>query len=409
MKVCAFPGCLSGVPQVAELAFQKNRARVDGFHHYCRRCQNSRMRATHEKRTLSGIKTVRAPVNESGPAGTYEQLQIARLKGEKSRLESQVKELEKMVLSADRLRDVIGTMGPSEAQSNPEWLKGANRQRSTHGTAVLFLSDIHFDEVVLPSQIGGCNEYNRDIAVSSLHNTFRNSIALLKGFIARPKYDGMVVALGGDLLSGNIHEELVESNEAPIQVSMRVLTDILIEGIGTLADEFKKIHVPCVTGNHGRMHKKPRAKNRAFENFEWTVYQNLATYFKRDSRVTFDVADGSDAFFNVYQSRFCLTHGDQFRGGDGIGGIMVPIMRGAAKKQVRQQAISDPFDVLMMGHWHQYIHQNRLVINGSVKGYDEYAYQNNFGFEPPMQALWVQHPMISVPTFRMPVLCRKGA
>ena len=50
----------------------------------------------------------------------------------------------------------------------------------------------------------------------------------------------------------------------------------------------------------------------------------------------------------------------------------------------------------------QYIHLTRLIVNGSLKGYDEYAYNNNFGFEPPQQALWLTHPKHGI-TFRMPV------
>jgi hypothetical protein len=59
---------------------------------------------------------------------------------------------------------------------------------------------------------------------------------------------------------------------------------------------------------------------------------------------------------------------------------------------------------MMCGHWHQYIHLSRLIVNGSLKGYDEYAYQNNFGFEEPQQALFVVHPRHGI-TYRMPVNC----
>ena len=38
------------------------------------------------------------------------------------------------------------------------------------------------------------------------------------------------------------------------------------------------------------------------------------------------------------------------------------------------------------------IQLQRLIVNGSLKGYDEYAYANNFGYEPPRQALWITHP-----------------
>src|SRR4029077_2722908 len=336
---------------------------------------------------------------------TREQLQIARLKQEVSRLKAHTSELEKLAIASDGVRDLLGTLGAPNVISDPEWLRGASEKRSVTGTAVLFVSDIHFDEVVAREQVGGSNEYDREIATQSIKNTFRSAIILLKGFMAAPKYDGIVCPLGGDLLSGNIHEELQLTNEQPIQVSMLALEELLIEGLGGLADEFGKVHVPCVVGNHGRMTRKPVAKNRAFESFEWPIYQRLAAYFKQDSRLTFDIPDGPDSFFSIYSTRFCLTHGDQFRGGDGVGWILVPIGRGLSRKQFRQQAMGDPFDVMMIGHWHQYIQLSNLIINGSIKGMDEYAYQGNFAFQEPEQALFVVHPEVGV-TARWPVKCR---
>ena len=60
------------------------------------------------------------------------------------------------------------------------------------------------------------------------------------------------------------------------------------------------------------------------------------------------------------------------------------------------------YDTMLLGHWHQLIQLERLIVNGSLKGYDEYAYSNNFGFEPPRQALWLTHPDHGL-TFSMPV------
>ncbi len=353
------------------------------------------------------VEPVAAPAPEA-PLTTPERLHIARLKRSLADSQSYARDLEKQVLTGDVMREMIGSLGAPNVEANPEWLRGANRQRSTHGTGVLFISDNHLDEVVNPREIGGCNEYNREIARFRMQNTFRNAISLLKGYMAAPMYDGIVCALGGDLVSGNIHDELVETNAAPMNSTMIFAEEVLTEGIGELADEFGSVHVPCVTGNHGRHHKKPRAKQRAIHNYEWSVYQRLVRNFRNDGRVTFDIPEGPDAMFNVYKRRFCLTHGDQFSGGGGIGGIMVPIMRGLSKKSQRQVAIGDSFDVAMMGHWHQYIHTNALIINGSSKGYDEYASANNFTFEPPQQALWIEHPEVGA-TFRMPVLCDKAA
>ena len=43
----------------------------------------------------------------------------------------------------------------------------------------------------------------------------------------------------------------------------------------------------------------------------------------------------------------------------------------------------------------------KFIVNGSLIGYNEYAY-NNYGFEPPRQALRITHPERGI-TFHMPV------
>ena len=60
------------------------------------------------------------------------------------------------------------------------------------------------------------------------------------------------------------------------------------------------------------------------------------------------------------------------------------------------------YDTMLCGHFHQYVQLQRLIVNGSLKGYDEYAYANNFPYEPAQQALWLTHPKYRV-TYRMPV------
>ena len=44
----------------------------------------------------------------------------------------------------------------------------------------------------------------------------------------------------------------------------------------------------------------------------------------------------------------------------------------------------------------------RFITNGSLIGYNEYAYQGNFGFEEPQQALFITHKDRGI-TWRMPI------
>jgi len=54
------------------------------------------------------------------------------------------------------------------------------------------------------------------------------------------------------------------------------------------------------------------------------------------------------------------------------------------------------------GHFHKRMLTARLRGNGSLKGYDEYAADNNFGFEPPSQNFWITHVDHGI-TFDAPV------
>lgn len=334
-------------------------------------------------------------------------LEIAKLKNENTHLTDYVRELESESVSVSKLKRMIGSMDCTTLGESSDWIKGPREVKgSTSGIPTLFLSDIHFDEVVRPEQVNHVNEFNHEIAVARLKHTFQTTIDLLKLYLLKTDYDGIICALGGDLLSGNIHEELAETNEQTIMKSILDLSDILAAGIGGLADEFGRVFVPCVVGNHGRLHKKPRYKYRIEQNYEWLVYQFLQRHFKSDTRVSFLIPDAPDAQWTIYGRTYNLNHGDQFKGGTGISGIFSPLMLGMARKQKKQNAIGQPFDVMMNGHWHQYLHTDYLIVNGSVKGYDEFANMHNFNFEPPQQALFVSHPT-KREIFRMPILCDK--
>lgn len=325
------------------------------------------------------------------------------LKAQLKQLREQLDASHEDTISNERLVRIIRNAADSEPQSDLSWLTYKNKQDSSKSVPVLFLSDLHFDEVVEPSQVEFVNEYNRDIATKRIRAVFNNALDLLTKKL-KAKYAGAVVALGGDLLSGNIHEELAETNEATILESILALTDLLHAGLTQMVEEFGKLYVPCVVGNHGRIHKKPRAKFRVQQNYEWIIYQLLAQRFASDKRVTFEIPESTDVTFKVFGTTFLLTHGDQFKGGSGISGIFTPLMLGASRKLKRQQAVQKPFDVLMVGHFHSYIHTNSLIVNGTTKGLDEYAYQMNFGYEEPQQALWLVHEHRGI-TIRTPVFC----
>jgi hypothetical protein len=80
-------------------------------------------------------------------------------------------------------------------------------------------------------------------------------------------------------------------------------------------------------------------------------------------------------------------------------------MRLDARKRARQNAVNQGYNLLTMGHWHQLVYGPSFIVNGSLKGYDEYAFDLNFGFEPPQQAAWLIVPEHGR-TWTAPIFCQ---
>lgn len=261
----------------------------------------------------------------------------------------------------------------------PTWI-GDTKHAGHTGVPVAIWSDWHWGEVVRREEVGGVNVFNRAVAKTRLHKLVEGTIELAMHHMVNPVYPGIVVCLGGDMISGNIHEELRETNDGPVQQSLLEVQEHLIAALTRVADAFGRVFVVCVVGNHGRNTLKPRAKNRVYESYEWNLYCQLESWFKAkgDTRVRFLIPGETDAYFRVLGHRFLLTHGDTLgvKGGDGIIGAIGPIARGATKVGRSEAQIGRDFDTLLMGHYHTYIPRGDalpVIVNGALKGYDEYA------------------------------------
>lgn len=307
---------------------------------------------------------------------------------------------EKNIDTLRRSLEIVETIEMSRIDP-PVWLAKPKNGKN-NATVVAMLSDTHFDEVVDNTEMDGLNKYDRRIATMRLELWAQNVVHLTRNYLSGVTYDGLVLMLGGDLFSGDIHEELAQTNEDSMLGSLLYWSEQIAGAITMFGGEFKKVHVIAVPGNHGRMTRKPRMKLRARTNFDWLLCKMLERHFISAKNITFDVPDSTDCMVSIYGYGHLLTHGDQASGGGGIGGIYPPVMRLRARKLQRYSDTGRPFHTLWMGHWHQYISTPSLIVNGSMKGYDEYAAINNFSFEVPQQALAIITPQHNV-TFQCPV------
>lgn len=330
-------------------------------------------------------------------------LHVARLEKEVSSLRAMLKEVGDYRLTLAEVKKEI--FGLKEIEPTlPAWLP-IEQEDSGIGVPTLFLSDLHAGEVVSPAQINHSNAYDLSICENRLRLCTKKTIDLLKNHMVSPKYPGIVVATGGDMLSGDIHEELIATNQKDTITTLIDLFGYMTRVYLELADAFGKVFVPAVSGNHSRLTKKAWMKNYNATNFDSLLYVMLQRHFEalKDKRIKFFIPESRDALYSVYGRRYLLTHGDQFSAsGDSIVGAVGPVIRGNYKKRSNYDQIQLKYDTLLLGHFHQLVFLENLIINGSVKGYDEYAFGKNLPYERPKQALWITRPDGEI-SFTMPV------
>lgn len=277
--------------------------------------------------------------------------------------------------------------------------------------ALLFTlaSDWHIGEFIDPAQIDGVNAFNYEIAKVRAERYFDKLVEIPKKYMAGRKYEGIVVGLAGDGTSGGIHDELRETDEFSTLESCRKYRDLVVPGLRLLSEHYETVHVVATPGNHGRDSKRPRYKGRAEHNAD-----THSAYLIHDAcvqmglkNVTFDISEGLSVDFSIYDVNFRLEHGDEARGGNGVMGILAPLPRLVLKRQQQARgeqslgASTPSPDIVAVGHWHQLVDARGqgFLVNGCLKGFDEYARGQGFKPERPQQGLWVVTPERGLTTF----------
>lgn len=354
------------------------------------------------RHTLSN-RIAQAAIAEGFPANASQE---EKLRADIRALKAQAKSDQVAEATHAEVREAIFGLARAPL-SPPAWVARQARSGKHAATVPVFmLGDQHFAEVVRPGQSYG-NEYNSEIGAKRMRRVVERCIDLCFNHMTTPSYPGIVVPLMGDTVTGDIHDELRVTNDQNLLPSVIFAAEILVAALRRLADAFGKVYAPAVAGNHGRTTKRIEAKDFSAKNFDWLIYQMVERELAAlgDDRITISSNEANANRFDVLGHRFLQMHGHDLgvKGGDGIIGALGPIMRGRLKVGAQQQALGYDFDTLLLGHWHQYITLPGLVVNNTLKGYDEFA-ANILRAKPstPSQALFFVHPDHGI-TYRLEV------
>lgn len=254
-------------------------------------------------------------------------------------------------------------------------------------TLIALLSDWHVEEPVRSAEVNGLNEYNLALAEKRANTFFTTLLRLIQIEQQNTRVDNLVLALLGDFITGNIHEELMDISQLAPAVAARRAQELLASGIDyLLANSKLKIKCICHSGNHGRITKEQRKATEHGNSLEWLLYKGLADRYEHNPRVEFIIPESYHSYLEVYRWTVRFHHGHNMKYGGGIGGITIPIRKAIAEWNTLKAADIDCF-----GHFHQSLDGNSFISNGAMIGFNAYALSIKARFEEPTQILFGIH------------------
>lgn len=309
--------------------------------------------------------------------------ELARLRAELANLRGRYKSALAALDAEHEKTRSLAALGDIQAAGLPA--RRSPRRSAHRATAVVVLSDWHVEENVTLGQTAGANEYSLDVADRRISELAERIGTLIEHERRLVRIDRIVVAVLGDLISGHIHEELVETCEIPPLEATRWAGSRLRSLIDLASDLAREVIVVTQPGNHGRSNAgRPRAATEHDHSFEQNLYVMMAAGELRKN-VRWDISEGYLGYLDLDGFVLRYHHGHAIRYGGGIGGISIPVNKAIAQWNRGRRADLDVF-----GHWHQWQHvRGRYVSNGSLIGINSFGIRIKAEPEAPCQSLLV--------------------
>ncbi len=348
----------------------------------CRRQKLAETGAARERRLAEGRPTPEDVLRDEN----------AELRARGRSLEEAIKTYRAKARVEDRLvTDIVKFIEASPYRPQLRPAKTSTTKGTPHEMLAL-VSDAHYPEVVDPKASFGL-VYNGDICMRRLEY-LRDKIIRYRQLRATSyPTRKLTVAVNGDMLSGNIHEELEVTNEAPIGEALVKMAYALFDMGLAFRSEFEAVEFVVMPGNHPRLTRKPRLKDK-WNNWEWV----LGMFLRALANGKFDVTVPKDLVYvhEVFQQRIGITHGDGVKSASFAG---IPFYGLKQRRDALQGLLKTlrlpQLDMLCYGHFHQLLYENgagcAMVINGSIKGGDEYVISTRYSSQEPVQALLTFH------------------
>lgn len=323
----------------------------------------------------------RAPAPEPPPVTVAEDLRARRVEAERKESKARAERaLERVEQLETELAAVTAGLSAPLPRLEPARLRAGKRR----ATAVALLSDLHFEERVIRTDAIP-NEYDLAIADRRLARFFAGT-AWLAQHAPAFEIGELVLWLGGDMISGQIHDENTETSQLPPAQATLDVAARITSGIRQLLADLPGVTltIPCSQGNHARTTKTVRAGTGYGHSWEWLLYNMIAKDFAGEPRVRVHLAPDELCYVETLGFTLAFHHGHRIKWQGGIGGVTVPAIKAVHRWDAWRDA-----DYYCFGHYHQRIDLGQIAFNGSVIGPNAYALGLGCTPEPPQQSFFL--------------------
>lgn len=306
--------------------------------------------------------------------------------------------LKQIDASKARADAIVGLQGVTAAKPLPK-LRRSGRKNSA--TMMVLISDVHAEESVTLAETNGLNQYSLDICDKRLAELQERFFMLLEHERSLADINRVVVWLGGDLVSGHIHEELAERNALAPMPACRWVGARMRRFIDAVADNVDQVVVATSSGNHGRSTPKLRCQTEQEHSFEQNLYLTMAAAETRKN-VHWQVAEGELNYVDLDGFVVRFLHGFSIKYSGGVYGLALPAMKAISAWDASRRA-----HLTCFGHYHSFgwLRGGRYVSNGSVIGHSAYTVRIKASYEAPCQAAVVIDHSRNEVTKAMPIWC----
>lgn len=318
---------------------------------------------------------------------------VHRLRGEVSELKSQNRRL----LEAANVHEAVLELAREKLPA----LKVPKIQPVHVGTsktvedAILGWADAHAGERVFSEVMEGLNAYDPALFCRRTQYTVDKTLSLLFDNHAGTTFERLYVFDLGDSVTGDALDDNKATNAIGVFESCVFCADVKARALTDLSTHIPVIYV-SVPGNHGRRGAKMPWKQPT-ETADWLIAEMIRLRCAGNDRITFVVPKSWSAVVEIRGHFHRLNHGYSAAKG-GHGGVpWYAYMR----RDSKMTAIESVKGQQVRYRWYGHIHTQAEIpkmggtgeqfIVGSLKGGDEYAYNELGEFSGPTQKLVGAH------------------